>query len=155
MANNTDTLPIASATFPPFSYGNAVGGNVYPMTPGNAAPGLAVWLFLTTSPDFLDALDAAQGSNPNLVTASDIADATNLTPECVTQILDQYRNSPNQSAYRTITAEFQAYARTYGAYPRTNCPNGAVGLDGVASTEGKTVILNLAKSGAAVDPSAP
>jgi hypothetical protein len=79
-----------------FAYGPIPATNVFKMTPGNAAPGLIVWLFLTTSPDFLDALDGVKGSNPDLVNATDISEKTNPTEACVNQIFDHYRNSPNR-----------------------------------------------------------
>lgn len=128
---------ISPAVHPPFTYGEQ-----YPMTPGNAAPGLAVWLFLVTNPDYLDVLDKVEGSDPSLIPVKKIAEATNLTVEGVQSILDIYsKDNVNYDAFRQVASSFQVYARNSG-YDDTHCPGGPM------------AILELAKRGVSVDPAA-
>ena len=125
---------------PPFAYGKVPPA--FPMTDGNSLPGLVVWLFLVTNPDFLYTLDAPNGDQ-SLVPVDQIAAATNLTQEAVNAILDKYRKRVKGTTnhFMAVAETFQQLAQDNG-YPIGNCP----GKSGS--------IIGLALKGAAVDPNA-
>jgi hypothetical protein len=128
--------------YPPFAYGSP-----YPMTPGNAAPALIVWLFLVTNPDYLDALDTPAASTSGLVPVQQIAAATNLTEACVQSILGVYTSNPASKyqpyyqSFRNVATAFQVFAAD-AQYTAGHCPGGAM------------PIVTLAQNGASVDPAA-
>jgi hypothetical protein len=157
MKSPAKTKRKAASTYPQFSYGVQLdaANNVFPMVPQNSAPALLVWLTLVTSVDFLNALDRAQGTNPDLVNADDFSKATNLSSDTVNKIFDRYRNATPalKMAHLAIADSFNAFARDSG-YDRSNCPNGQA-ENGVQSTLGKDVLMTLATTGAAVNPNPP
>lgn len=156
-------MSAAPPPVPPFCYGPTAPN--FPMTTGNSIPAMVVWLFLVTNPQFLIALDPApegaeapvgllnaikqarpRGKLSTKTTAvtvpvQDIADATNLTADCVRDILAIFSKNSNdqkKQAFYTVAGAFQDYS----SYQPSNCPGRPA------------PILQLAKSGAAVDPNA-
>ena len=143
------TSSLSNSAPSPFSYGNLAADPVnrtYPMTPGNAAPSLVVWMYLVTADNFLDELDKVNDKNgdfdPDIIPIDDIAKHTNLTSETVREILDVYiLDVASRMAWRHVAGKFQEYSALHSpAWHPNDCPQGA--------------ILSLAVSGAKVVPEA-
>ncbi len=124
--------------------------NLVGMNPGNAAPGLVVWLFLLTHPAFLAQIDAAKDDLDNLqladsnnatITLAEIAEKTHLTAQTVKAILTESYLLPDasanerarkQAAFQTVASQFQNFASTVvDNWDEGNCP-GIEGLTGLA-----------------------
>jgi hypothetical protein len=135
---------------PPFSFSNQTADTVkhiYPMTPGNTAPALIVWLYLVTQNNWLDELDRVKDPtgefNPDLIPIDEIAKHTNLTADTVRAILAVYIEDDlaSRPAWRHVVSKFQEFAwmHTVSWHP-DDCPKGG--------------ILSLAVNGAIVDAKA-
>jgi hypothetical protein len=135
---------------PPFAYGSQTPDTVnqiYPMTPGNAAPALIVWLYLVTQNDTLDELERVNDPNgdfnPDLIPIDEIARLTNLTTDTVRAILAVYIQDDVafRPAWRHVVNAFQAFSQAHAPnWHPDDCPKGG--------------ILSLAVNGAIVDPNA-
>jgi hypothetical protein len=148
LANHAVTAG-APEPIPPFSYGKQKAdpiNQIYPMTPGNSAPGLVVWLYMVTSNKFLDELETPTGPNgsfnPENLPFDDIVKHTNLTQDAIRSIFDCYLNDgDSQQMWRHVVSRFQDFAGDHSLnYVPDGCPN--------------TGILALAATGAAVNPNA-
>jgi hypothetical protein len=145
-----------NAQYPPFSYGpfddegRPIYPNQFPITKDNCLPALVVWLFLVTNPVYLDVLDGAiaiDPENPQMVSISQIAQATNLTEAGVQAILNVYINSSKKPSddnnlrlsFRRVNSAFQDLADLAG-YVGGTCPDAGQAM------------LRLAEDGASVDP---
>jgi len=149
LANHANAVS-ANEAGPPFAYASLpadAGTQTYPMTPGNAAPALVVWLYLVTENTFLDELEKVGDPNGDFnednLPFTDIVNHTNLKPETVRSILACYINDTpgNKAAWRHVADQFQAFAQantTNAIWRPDNCPGRG--------------ILTLAVNGAAVIP---
>jgi hypothetical protein len=146
----TNSLSNSAPSSPPFSYGCQAdpANRIFPMTPGNAAPSLVVWMYLVTADDFLDELEKVNDKNgdfdPEIIPIDDIAKHTHLTADTVRSILDVYIQDAVEfrSAWRHVVSMFQAFSHGNNpAWHPNDCPKGA--------------ILSLAVNGAIVDPDSP
>lgn len=137
---------------PPQPFGYSIdpdpANRLYSMSDGNAAPVLAVWLFLVTNVNFqveIYKMFTDPGYTSDLVSVDAIARYTNLTPDAVKSILGLYAgaNDSVRRAFGTVAGAFQSFGNTHSnAYRPDNC------------IETADPILNLAAHGADVDPSA-
>ena len=147
----TNPLLNSAPSSPPFSYGNQAAdpvNRIFPMTPGNAAPSLIVWMYLVTANNFLDELERVHNKNgdfdPEIIPIDDIAKHTHLTTDMVRAILDVFTSDAIEfrSAWRHVVEMFQGFSKGHNpAWQPNDCPKGA--------------ILSLAVNGATVDPNAP
>lgn len=137
-----------------FAYSDnpVAANNTFSMTPGNAAPGLIVWLFLVTQNQFLKALSNPPGGDinevvfvdgsKNTMTVAKLADIVNLTPAAVIAILDTFVQTgvadeikqPIQAAFTTVAQHFQNFALASTMdWDECECP-GLFGLTQLAQT---------------------
>jgi len=146
----TDSLSNSAPSSPPFTYGKQAADSVkriFPMTPGNAAPSLVVWMYLVTADNFLDELEKVNNKDgdfdPEIIPIDDIAKHTHLTTDTVRAILDVYiQDVTSRPAWRHVVSMFQAFSgKNNPTWHPDDCPKGA--------------ILSLAVNGAIVDPNAP